>query len=112
MKYTKIEVMSFILTSNKVDERMYIYREYDCKHFSRDLVQDLNNHFPGLEAKTIIVEGVKTKHAIVAFECKEGTILIEPQTDMQVTERYKDRKTHFVFDLYFSLWKFLSKIIK
>ena len=102
-EYSYNEVFGYINNENKIDENKYALGGYDCKHFSRDLVQDLRQEFPGINTKVVIVDGIGALHAIVAIEIEGETYLIEPQTDRKVTEEYETEK-HPFWDAGFEIW--------
>jgi len=83
------------LRKNKIDEREYDKREYNCVDFSEDFVEDFQNE--GYFSCTAVLYYLnnKTTHEIVTVRTERGIVFVEPQTDkvynLDIGDDYGDK---------------------
>lgn len=101
--YTKEEIMHYVNYEDNTDKLPYIPGVFECGEFSKALVANLRYHFPGIDARVVVVDAnndTQVDHAIVGIFWKDGDVLfIEPQEDKDVTTYYdrdKDGKIEYV----------------
>ena len=83
---TATEIWNYIINIDTTDQNDYIPGEYVCSNFARDLTNNLVNF--GADAHYFSVDTPNGRHAIVFIKIDGKVMLVEPQSDTLVFDKY------------------------
>lgn len=76
----ELQELKNFLAEDMIDENTWIIDSYDCKHFSRDLVENAKQYNITLGMFSMLTDK-HTGHRVCYTIIENSTIYIEPQTD-------------------------------